>query len=302
MPYRDRLDAGQQLGARLVAYRHASPMVVALDAGSVPVAREVARILDCHLEGLTPALSLEGRTVLLVSDGRADASELRAAVQALRRRTHNRIVVGLPVATREALRALRVVADEVICTSEVEGPFRLRAWYELYPLVSDADAQLMVEAHHAERGEPIAQPRVRELREGDVQIITRETPLQGSLAVPEDARGLVLFAHAAGSNRSSPRNRFVAQALQQRGLATLLIDLLTDEDEPYDLRTGQLRFDVLMLARRLLGAAEWASRVPAIASLGVGHLRRQYGRGGRAGRRCQEAGRRAGSGVPRWTP
>ena len=88
-----------------------------------------------------------------------------------------------------------------------------------------------------------------------------EVELDGDLGLPAEARGMVLFAHGSGSSRRSPRNRQVARALQRAGYATLLLDLLTTEEEEIDQRTRELRFDIGMLAQRLTGAADWlASR------------------------------------------
>src|SRR5689334_18298779 len=81
--------------------------------------------------------------------------------------------------------------------------------------------------------------------------------LEGSLAVPPGATRVVLFAHGSGSSRHSPRNQAVASVLQQAGLATLLVDLLTADEERVDLRTGHLRFDVDLLADRLVNATDW---------------------------------------------
>jgi len=83
--------------------------------------------------------------------------------------------------------------------------------------------------------------------------------LEGNLCVPTGARGIVLFAHGSGSSRHSPRNRFVAERLQEAGLATLLFDLLTPEEEARDLHTRRWRFDIDLLARRLLGATDWVA-------------------------------------------
>lgn len=93
------------------------------------------------------------------------------------------------------------------------------------------------------------------------QTLTVEIPadvrLAGDLHVPSSLQGVVLFAHGSGSSRHSPRNQFVARALQKAGLATLLLDLLTEPEEAADARTGHLRFDVDLLARRLLDAVKW---------------------------------------------
>ncbi len=96
--------------------------------------------------------------------------------------------------------------------------------------------------------------------------------LDGNLGVSADARGVVLFAHGSGSGRHSPRNRYVAQVLRKAGLATLLIDLLTAEEEEVDLRTRHLRFDIGLLAERLVGATEWLERNPDTQNLRVGYF------------------------------
>jgi putative phosphoribosyl transferase len=94
----------------------------------------------------------------------------------------------------------------------------------------------------------------------EVRIPTRLANLDGSLHVPEGARALVLFVHGSGSSRHSPRNRFVARTLNEAGLATLLFDLLTPEEESVDLHTAQHRFDIGLLAERLVHATQWAMR------------------------------------------
>jgi putative phosphoribosyl transferase len=82
--------------------------------------------------------------------------------------------------------------------------------------------------------------------------------LEGNLVIPtEECKGIVLFAHGSGSGRHSPRNRYVAQVLQEAGLATLLIDLLTMEEESVDMWTRHLRFDIQLLAERLSNTTDW---------------------------------------------
>jgi putative phosphoribosyl transferase len=90
-----------------------------------------------------------------------------------------------------------------------------------------------------------------------VRISTGTIELEGNLSLVEGAAGVVLFAHGSGSGRSSPRNLYVARELRQARLSTLLIDLLTAEEEAVDLRTRQLRFDIDLLAERLVGATDW---------------------------------------------
>lgn len=93
-----------------------------------------------------------------------------------------------------------------------------------------------------------------------VTVPAGNVSLEGELAVPEGAQGVVLFAHGSGSSRHSPRNRFVAAALREGNLGTLLFDLLTADEEVIDLQTTHLRFDVALLAERLVHAIDWMSR------------------------------------------
>jgi len=103
-----------------------------------------------------------------------------------------------------------------------------------------------------------------------VQVSAGSATLEGTLVIPANARAVVLFAHGSGSSRHSPRNRFVAEVLQEGGLATLLVDLLTGEEEETDARTRQMRFDIDLLARRLIGAIDWLANQPATRDFRVG--------------------------------
>jgi putative phosphoribosyl transferase len=96
--------------------------------------------------------------------------------------------------------------------------------------------------------------------------------LAGELVIPTSAQGIVLFAHGSGSSRHSPRNRYVAQVLRLAGFATLLMDLLTAEEEAIDLRTRQLRFDIRLLAERLMGATDWLTHHPDARLLRIGYF------------------------------
>lgn len=106
--------------------------------------------------------------------------------------------------------------------------------------------------------------------ERPAQILTGGALLQGDLALPPSARGIVLFAHGSGSSRHSPRNRFVAEQLRAGGLATLLCDLLTLDEEAADAATGHLRFDVALLGERLVDILAWLSRDPETRDLRFG--------------------------------
>jgi putative phosphoribosyl transferase len=105
-----------------------------------------------------------------------------------------------------------------------------------------------------------------------VQVSAGSVTLEGNLTLPEQSRAIVLFAHGSGSSRHSPRNRYVARVLNEAKLATLLIDLLTLHEEVIDARTAQLRFDIDLLAERLVDATDWLSQFPDTKHLRIGYF------------------------------
>jgi putative phosphoribosyl transferase len=105
-----------------------------------------------------------------------------------------------------------------------------------------------------------------------VRVTTGPVRLDGNLSLPKEARGVVLFAHGSGSSRHSSRNRHVARLLNEAKLATLLIDLLTLDEEAIDTRTARLRFDIDLLAERLVGATDWLTQYPDTQSLPIGYF------------------------------
>lgn len=106
--------------------------------------------------------------------------------------------------------------------------------------------------------------------EGLVHVPAGSVSLEGNLLIPGRAAGVVLFAHGSGSSRFSSRNRYVAQVLREGGMGTLLLDLLTQEEELVDTRTAHLRFDIELLADRLVAAVQWLAREKATERLKVG--------------------------------
>jgi putative phosphoribosyl transferase len=111
---------------------------------------------------------------------------------------------------------------------------------------------------------------MNEKEENVVRIPVDSDFIEGNLDVPAAAKGVVLFAHGSGSSRFSPRNQYVANVLNNAGIATLLIDLLTREEEEVDVRTRQFRFDIELLTERLISAAEWLKKKPRIQKLSLG--------------------------------
>ena len=112
----------------------------------------------------------------------------------------------------------------------------------------------------------------RDTMRQEVHIDADGVSLAGTLAVPQGARSIVLFVHGSGSSRHSPRNRFVAGILEAQGIATLLFDLLTPAEEFVDQRTAGLRFDIGLLARRLIGATAWTRRNSFTKDLEIGYF------------------------------
>lgn len=116
--------------------------------------------------------------------------------------------------------------------------------------------------------EPVTQMAV----ERAVRVTAGPVTLDGDLNLPDGAQGVVLFAHGSGSGRHSSRNRRVARMLNEANLATLLIDLLTPDEEAIDLRTAHLRFDIGLLANRLVSATDWLEHYPETRHLPIGYF------------------------------
>ncbi len=106
----------------------------------------------------------------------------------------------------------------------------------------------------------------------DIQIPIDSITLEGNLIIPEGAKGIVIFAHGSGSSRHSSRNQYVARELQKKGLGTLLFDLLTAEEERIDMVTAHLRFDIDLLANRLIDVTKWLLSNPDTKELNIGYF------------------------------
>lgn len=211
---------------------------------------------------------VRGRTVILVDDGIATGGTARAALRSLRRLGPRRLVLAVPVASTSTLDALRHEADEVLCLESDPYLGSIGAWYADFTQTSDDEVRALLDA--ARQDSAVARPAGASSR--PVQVRVGPALLGGDLAVPSGAVGLVLFAHGSGSSRMSPRNRIVAEALRRVGLGTLLLDLLTVDEALQDEVTSHLRFDIDLLARRLIGATEWARRQPETRALPIGYF------------------------------
>ena len=113
---------------------------------------------------------------------------------------------------------------------------------------------------------------ISEIARTAAKVPLGEIKLAADIAVPAHAVGMVVFAHGSGSGRHSPRNRHVAAVLNQGEVATVLIDLLTEQEESIDVQTAELRFDIGLLARRLVAITDWISQQPRLSELGLGYF------------------------------
>ncbi|MFG1707813.1 alpha/beta family hydrolase [Nonomuraea sp. M3C6] len=207
---------------------------------------------------------LTGRTAVIVDDGIATGSTARAACQVARAQGAARIVLATPVCPPDAAERLRADADEVICLDTPADLGGIGMWYEDFRQVDDEQvADLLRRATEApHRGDEAAAGAPYRVEE--VQVPAGVAQLPGTLVLPSECDGIVAFVHGSGSSRHSPRNRYVAEVLNQAGLGTLLFDLLTATEET-DRRNV---FDIELLAERLRQVTEWLRKQAPAAYLG----------------------------------
>jgi putative phosphoribosyl transferase len=216
-----------------------------------------------QLRGDRDRVPLEGRTAVVVDDGVATGATARAACAVARAHGAARVVLAVPVGSPRALREIAPVVDEVVC---LESPQRFAAVGQAYADFRPTDDEEVLGLLRRPGPEPPSETPTP--RDDDVVADAGPDGLPGHLTVPEHAGGLVVFAHGTGSGRHSPRNRAVAEVLQRAGMATLLVDLLTPDEEA---ARGPV-FDVELLAGRLAAAARWASAEPSCVGLPLGYL------------------------------
>ncbi|MFA7372129.1 MAG: alpha/beta family hydrolase [bacterium] len=202
-----------------------------------------------------PAVEIAGKTVILTDDGLATGITALAATRAVRAEKPERLILAVPVCSPEAAARLAGELDDLVCLLQPEDFMAVGQWYLDFTQTSDEEVmKLLQEENNRETKNP-SSPGVQ--KERAVIVSSGLVELEGNLVIPDNARGVVLFAHGSGSSRFSPRNRFVARALQEAGIATLLIDLLTAEEEAVDIYTLELRFDIDLLAERLIDIIDW---------------------------------------------
>jgi putative phosphoribosyl transferase len=244
------------------AIRHLRVGPEELERAIATAAAEVDTRVDRY-RGARSRISVRGRTAIVVDDGLATGGTARAALRAVAGEGPARLVLAVPVGAPPTVQSLAREADEVVCLFEPDPMWAVGLWYEHFEPTADAEiAELLsnrsdgVHAEPADRGAEVRIP------------IGAGAELAGDLALPKTARGLVIFAHGSGSSRHSPRNRLVARALNERLFATLLLDLLTPEEE----RNRANVFDIPLLAARLVAATNWAAQRSQLAVLRAGYF------------------------------
>lgn len=314
--FRDRRDAGRQLGERLAHLKAPDVVVLGLPRGGVPVAYEVAKALGAPLDVIVvrklgvpfqpelamgaigedgvrvlnhevlrlsqvsdderdavearerdileqrvkrfrhnrPRVTLKDRTAVLVDDGIATGSTARAACQVAWALGARKVVVATPIASPSAIIELTEVADEVVSLETPTQFYAVGQGYADFAQTADDEVVTLLNRAEVEEAEPAASTvEDPPIRDEEVAVSVGLTVLRGHLTVPEHPTGIVVFVHGSGSSRLSPRNRQVANTLNEAGIGTLLFDLLT-VDEEHD-RSNV--FDIDLLSDRLISVTRW---------------------------------------------
>ncbi|HJV99672.1 MAG TPA: phosphoribosyltransferase family protein [Arthrobacter sp.] len=219
-----------------------------------------------------PREDLNGRTAVIVDDGIATGSTARVACAVARQLGAARVILAVPVAPSRELASL--TEPDLVVTLISDRNFQaVGNYYRDFSPTSDEDVlELLGAAAKRRRGAPTD---VRARGDEDVEIPSDGTRLRGTLHLPVPCEGVVVFAHGSGSGRHSPRNRFVASVLQDAGLGTLLLDLLTPAEETI----RENVFDIVLLAQRLAAATQWLGTREDTAASAVGYFGASTGAG-----------------------
>ena len=214
-----------------------------------------------------PMPELTNKTIILVDDGLATGTTMRAAVTALRPYKPARIIIAVPTAPPDTCKKFEEEVDEVVCATTPQPFWAIGALYEDFSQTTDEEVRSLLDraatnlsAKYAYQGSiredaMIKTPRTR-LTEHAVSIVADGVTLQGS-SIPRGAKGIVLFANGSGSADLAQGINSLLGDCVRLDSRPLLLDLLTTEEEKVDLKTSQYRFDVVLLAGRVVGATDW---------------------------------------------
>jgi putative phosphoribosyl transferase len=237
---------------------------------------ELARRAERFRRGRDP-ISLAGRTVVIVDDGVATGATAKAACQVARAQGAGRVILAVPIGADDIVERFSGYADEVVCLYTPEFFFAVGQGYRNFAQTSDEEVVELLDRAREGFREAVATGAADDppLRDEEVRVAAGPVVVAGRLTIPEKPTGIVVFAHGSGSSRHSPRNRYVAEVLNQAGLATLLFDLLTPDEE----RNRANVFDIELLARRLVDVTGWLASQPDTAALPVGYFGASTGAG-----------------------
>ena len=222
-------------------------------------------------------LSLAGRTAVIVDDGVATGATAKAACQVARAQGASPVVLAVPIGADDIAARFTGYADEVICLQAPEFFFAVGQGYRNFAPTSDDEVIALLDRARKGSREPAAAGTTGDplLRDEEVRVSAGPVVVAGHLTIPEHPLGIVVFADGSGSSRHSPRNRYVAEVLNGAGLATLLFDLLTPDEE----RNRANVFDIELLARRLVDVTGWLASQLDTAALPVGYFGASTGAG-----------------------
>ena len=238
-----------------------------LEAVAQREGRELERRVERYRQGRA-AVELAGRTVLVVDDGLATGFTARAGIEVVRRRGARRVVLAVPVAPADSLAELAEVADDIVCLQTPTSFSAIGAFYTDFSQTSDAEVTDLLAATSPPETAAASTGKADDPRRAVEIPAAGGVVLSGELAGPAAPIGVVVFAHGSGSSRRSPRNLAVARTLNDAGLATLLFDLLTDDEATDRAKV----FDIGLLADRLVAATRWLQHDPDVAGYPLGYF------------------------------
>ena len=219
-------------------------------------------------------ISLTGRIAVIIDDGIATGATAQAACQVARAQGAGRVVLAIPIGATDTAKQFAEYADDVVCLQTPVPYFAVGQGYRHFAQTSDNEVvKLLSRAHGAFCA--VASAEDPSVRDEEIRVTAGRVSLAGHLTMPEHPTGVVVFAHGSGSSRHSPRNRYVAEVLNNAGFATALFDLLTLDEE----RNRANVFDIALLASRLVDVTSWLAGHPDTASLPIGYFGASTGAG-----------------------